>query len=175
MGDTELLTAITNLTQDIIPFWDLAMIFAYIIGAITVVVGFCVLGKGGRPAFGIASCIFGTLLLGLPTILDAASQTIFQSDAPKGLSVVSSGGGADTVFITFSTTVAVLTGLIAVIKSLTMFSKIGSGSSGASMAHAVTYFVAGILCINITTVTLALGSSVGGTFQQVVNRLFTGG
>lgn len=174
MDNNELLAAISNLTQDIVPFWDLAMVIAYIIGGATVVAGLCILVKGGRQAYGAASTIVGTLLLSLPSILDAASQTLFQSDAPKGLSVASSGTGVDSVFITFAVTVSTLTGLIAVIKSLGMFSKIGSGSGG-SMANAATFFFAGILCMNITTVMQALGSSVGGIFQQVVNRLFTGG
>jgi hypothetical protein len=175
MGGNELLAAIANLTQELAPFWDLAMVVAYLAGLCISVIGFLTLTRDGQRGTGVACLIFGALLLGLPTIMDAASQTLFNMDAPKGLSTAAPGGGADRVFIAFAVAVAALIGVIAVIRSLIMASKIGSGTSNAGAGPAIVYFVAGILCINLVTVTRILGASIGGVFHDVVTRLFGAG
>jgi hypothetical protein len=152
------------------------MIIAYLVGFCISVAGWFVLTREreGQRGYGIACIICGALLLGLPTILDAASQSIFNSSAPKGLSTAAPGGGADRVFIDFAVAVAGLIGLIAVIRSLIMASKIGSGSDNNKGA-AIVFFVAGIACINLVTLSHALANSIGGVFQDVVNRLFGAG
>jgi hypothetical protein len=174
--DNELLRAIANITNDIAPFWDLIFIVAYILGGVSVVVGLFMFGKGGQGhGTGWAMCVFGALLLGLPAVLDAVSQTLFLADAPAGLATgAGGGGGVEDTFVRFAVTIARLTGLCGVVKGLAMLRRVGSGSE-SNIGHAIIFIVAGVICVNIVTFMNALGVSVGGTFQQVVSRLFAGG
>jgi hypothetical protein len=175
--DNELLRAIDNITNDIAPFWDLIFVVAYILGGVSVLSGLFMFGrdKGQGHGAGYATIVFGTLLLGLPTVLDTVSQTLFLADAPAGLAGSGGGGGGvEDTFVRFAVTIARLTGLCGVVKGLAMLRKVGSGSE-SNAGHAVIFIVAGVICLNIVTFMNALGVSVGGTFQQVVSRLFAGG
>jgi hypothetical protein len=172
--NNELLQALANLTADIAPFWDLILTLSYIGGAIFVVAGLMAMAGSGRQGRGAGSVVVGTLLLGLPAIMDAASQTLFNAQAPRGLSMMGSGGGPGDTFVLFAVRVAQLTGLIGLVKGLSLLRNAGDGRGGG-IAHGATYVTAGILCINIVPFMRAVGGSIGGMFQQVVTRLFGGG
>ena len=179
MDGNELVRALGALGEDLGPYWDLAFLVAYIIGLCGVIAGFFIIWQssgqhgGGHLGAGLAAVIVGVLLLGLESILDAGSQTLFQEDAPKNLSAVNFGSSADAAFLTFAVRVTMLVGLCGIIKGLTMFKHIGEGSGG-SKYNAATFFFAGIICINIVTFTKAFGNTVGGVLQDVITRLFGG-
>jgi hypothetical protein len=174
--DNQLLEAMRRITGELAPFWDLSLVLAYIIGAVSVVAGLFILAREREQKSGAyAAIIFGALLLGLPTVLDFVSQTLFEQNAPQALSSGTVGGGADDVFVAFAVRVAQLVGLVGFIKGLCILTKIGANrDGGGSVSHAVTYMTAGIVCINIVVFIRLLGDTIGDTFQQVVNRLFAG-
>jgi len=173
----ELVQALGNLNSELGPFWELLHTIAYLIGAGLVIAGLFVLsrGQGGiHFAKGAASVVVGLLLLGLPSVMDMGSQTIFQENAPKGLQEVQGkipGNGPETVFIKVAVGIVMLVGLYGCITGICMLKSIGEGSGG-SKYHAATFVVAGIICINILTFIKMLGASIGGVFLSTVQRLF---
>jgi hypothetical protein len=174
MNGGELLRAINAFNENLGPFWDLFVVAAYLIGLCFVVGGLFLLqrnaGQSGGYSAPVAMFIAGMALLSLESMLDAVSQSLFQQDAPRSLSTVSTGGGADAAFINFAVRVAQLVGLYGSIKGVVMLGHIGNGSGGSKYS-AWVFIVGGCCCINIVNLSTALGNSVGGVLRDVITRL----
>lgn len=67
-----------------------------------------------------------------------------------------------------------LVGLYAVIKGISLFKTHAQTHQPGMFWSATVFLVMGIICINCETFMLMLGRSIGGTFQEIVSKLFTG-
>ena len=177
----DLLQMLGNMTQQLGPLWDLILLAAYIAGFVFVGVSLFSIREstssrhGGMGqhhiGMGIAGICCGICLLSLPTFLDVASMSIFQQSAPAGLTRVS-GGSPDQAFINFSVTIVMLVGLCAVIKGLARLKMHAQTHQPGMFWSAIVFLFMGIICINCEAFMLMLGRSIGGSFQEIVTKLF---
>lgn len=177
--NSDLMQAIANISENLGPFWDLFHVIAYIIGAFMLVGSLLYMrsqGHGGHQQ-GIGGAfigmVCGVLLLALPTLLDALSNTIFEASAPTSLSSVSGGSGADGVFIKFAIRVIMLVGLYAVIKGITMLKDHARSQQGGALWSATVHLVMGIICINVEIFMRVLAESIGGVFKDITLKLLS--
>lgn len=179
----DLLQMLGNMSQQLGPLWNLMLLAAYLAGLLFVGGSLLHIKRaashhGGmgqhHTGAGIAGIVCGVFLLSLPTFLDVASMSLFQQSAPDGLTRVSGGSGPDQAFIKFSITIVMLVGLYAVIKGISLFKTHAQTHQPGMFWSATVFLVMGIICINCETFMLMLGRSIGGTFQEIVTKLFTG-
>ncbi len=128
-------------------------------------------GEGGRPLFpAIAGLACGALLLSFTSLLDALSLSLFQASAPRDLSSVEVGslGGLESL-VRLALGLVMLVGAWQRAKGLVLLR--ASALGGNTFWPGLTHLFGGVLCLNVRAFMLALGGTMGGPFQELVQTL----
>ena len=166
-----------NFTATVPELMRLVTAIAYVLGMV-----FCIKGVMGLKSFGesrthheqggakmpLLALAVGAALLYLPSSVQTAKSTFWDSSLPYQLTYVSStasaGPWADLITDVFY--IVQFVGTIAFIRGLIMLTHLGGhGGHQATLGKALTHMIAGIFCINmyqfLQTIlnTLALGST----------------
>ena len=165
--NSDLLQVLTNIVNDLgAPLFEALYWVSYAVGLI-VFGGSWLIPLSGRGNIGSAlrGIIAGACLLSFPTILDALSETLFQSSAPDMLALA----GA----VNFSVWAMRILGAGAVAKGIYL-AKQGSGPNGSSGTYrAAIYCTSGTVLLNCVAAARAFGITAGGIVQDVINKLLS--
>ena len=172
--NSDLLQVLTNIVNDLgAPLFEALYWVSYAVGLI-VFGGSWLIPLGGRGNIGLAlrGIIAGACLLSFPTILDALSETLFQSSAPDMLA--STGGSSPLAgAVNFSVWAMRILGAGAVAKGIYL-AKQGSGPNGSSGTYrAAIYCTSGTVLLNCVAAARAFGLTAGGIVQDVINKLLS--
>ncbi|MBU2742504.1 MULTISPECIES: hypothetical protein [Acidithiobacillus] len=171
--------ALQNLINAMGPWWGTLEDFVFF-GGLAIVVGALTSmyksGKQGAPVTKLAlfSFVAGVLMTSLPAWMDSLSQTAFQTNAPSALTLnpSSNGTGEYATIVTFVFDVLMLVGLIATVKALLLFRDTSEDRS--KMGPAIGHLVGGVVALNMKTMLLSLGATVGGVFQTAITKILGG-
>lgn len=177
---------IERIVISLYPWWQTVHIVAYLMGIFLVVAGLVAFASVGRiphmgaskpGAIAVSSTLAGVMLLSLPQLLDTLNYTIF-TNAPEGFisySLTTPGVIAAkkmyAQYRIFSLAVIKLLGLIAVIYGTTLLA--GSSQRPTQLGRGIFFWIAGCLSLNIEKIMLAIGASVGGTFDTIIQKFLT--
>ena len=120
----------------------------------------------------LLTLLFGTLLFGLKTFIDAASLSLFEQEA--ALSHELNQIAVDSIFkpyLRFAITVTVLLGIYSAIKGLMRLRQASLGQE-TCFWQGLTHLLGGIACINIVTLARLIGQTTGGAVQSLISKLF---
>lgn len=174
---------LTNIINNIMPWWNTFYVFGLLIGFFYVVKSLVEFGSSGKrggqagPSSYIMTFVGGLLLLNTYGFLDVATQTVFLTNSSTGLNEVglsSSGTGGNekfALYLKLSYMLVMMVGLYGYIKGAMLFS--AAGKQGEKTGPAIAHLVGGSLAINIDKVILSLGAMLGGGFQSTVNSVFS--
>lgn len=175
--DSDLLAACARLAGEVQRFYPL-------IQATAVLAGFAVVGaslvglhrrsQDRRPVGpALAGLVVGCLLASFTAVVDALTMSLFASSAPHDLSTVQTGSAAGLEeMVGLALTIVMVVGAYQVVRGLVMLKEAAEGAR--VFWPAVTHIVGGILCLNIRTFLLALGTTFGGSLAEVLNTLLGG-
>ncbi len=175
--DAGFLEACASLAASLQHFYPLIRTTAILCGL--AVTGFSLLylyrsaGSGRSALPGLAGLVTGAMLASFPAVLDALSMTIFQQSAPRDMASVQTGslGGLENM-VALAMAIVMTVGAYQVLKGLVMLKQSADGAH--AFWPAVTHMAGGILCLNIRPFMLALGTTFGGSVQEVVTALLGG-
>lgn len=127
-------------------------------------------GSGRSALPGLACLVTGAMLASFSSVLDALSMTVFQQSAPEDMATVQAGtlGGLENMVV-LAVTIVMTVGAYQVLKGLILLKQSADGAH--TFWPAVTHMAGGILCLNIRPFMQALGTTFGGSVQDVVTAL----
>lgn len=169
MNNVLSVSAIINLTKNLLPWWNVIVEFGQLIGFAFIIGSLILLikrGQGGSRAslgLSVSMVIAGIMLFQLTSSLNTLSMTVFQTASVQGNVLAYTGGGTSSATAmsiairAFAVLVAQLVGLIGFIKGLTLLSKTGEDMS--LMGPATTRIVGGFLAINVIPALVGLAAS----------------
>lgn len=173
--ESDFLEACTSIAQSLQPFYPL-------VRATSVLAGFAIMGlalaslrrtgeyrhRAALPQ--LAAFLTGALLASFTSVVDALTMSVFAESAPSDMASVSVGsvGGLEPM-IRLAVTIVMLVGAYQVVKGLVLLKEAALGAR--TFWPATTHILGGVLCLNIKTFMLALGSTVGGTLESTVRAL----
>ena len=172
--ESDLLAACARLASELQHFYPLIRTVSILAGFVflgAALVQLKASGEERRSSWpGLCALLVAGLMLSLTTVMDALTMSLFRTSAPADLASVSVGsaGGLEPM-IRLAVTIVMVVGAYQIVKGLVMLRE------SASRAHvfwsAITHIVGGILCLNIRTFVLALGSTMGGSVEEVARVL----
>ena len=172
--ESDLLEACARLASELQHFYPLIRTVSILAGLVFLGAALVSLKSSGEerksPLPGLGALLVAGLLLSFTTVLDAFTMSLFRTSAPADLASVSVGSaGGFEPMIRLAVTIVMVVGAYQVVKGLIMLKE------SASRTHvfwpAMTHIVGGILCLNIRTFVLALGSTMGGSVEEVARVL----
>ncbi len=172
--ESDFLEACANMAQNLQPFYPLVRVTSVLAGFALMGLALAGLKRAGdehRAALPqLAVFLVGALLASLTSVVDALTLSVFAQSAPTDMSSVSVGslGGLEPM-IRLAVTIVMLVGAYQVVKGLVLLKEAALGAR--TFWPATTHILGGVLCLNIRTFMLALGSTVGGTLESSVRAL----
>lgn len=170
---SEFLEACTNLAEALLPWWDAIVVASVFTGFAVAGVSLAQLHRRGEdrrpPGGALAGLLFGGCLASWTAIVDMLTGSFF-SEGPGSILSVTGGGGEMAPVIRLSIVIVMLVGAYQVTKGLVLLKMHADGQ--CAFWPAVTHLAGGCLCINVEQLMVALGTTLGGPFQSMVNTIF---
>ena len=172
--DSGLLAACSAIAESLQPFYPLVRVTSVLTGFL--IMGMALAGMRRAPEERrsalphLAALIIGALLASFTTVVDALTMSVFATSAPHDMSSVSVGsaGGLEPM-VRLAVTIVMLVGAYQVVKGFIMLKEAAFGAR--NFWSATTHILGGVLCLNIRTFMLVLGSTVGGTLEDSIRTL----
>ena len=155
-------------------YWNPILTCLYLVGFTSIVIGLVLIATGhkrGSYSPGAASFLFGILLLNLVPLLKAATVSCFNTTSALSMFGGSWEVEGNDILIKCAVAVVQFVGFLFAIKGIWKIKNSIHAGDGY-LWHGVAHFFGGIACLNITLLIKALGVSLGGPMQTVVNFAF---
>lgn len=172
-----------NILKNLIPhlqaFWDPIIHFAWMIGVFLIIGGTAVVGRmRANPAYAqkavipIMTILVGFLLINVASSMDTATWTLFQVNAPTGLSYMPPNpASVESVYVQFAVYVVQLVGAFGFIYGIMIWRRLGDGSGQYSFWRGLTHVIGGTLSLNVVVFAHYLGSSMGAQVNSVLTSI----
>jgi hypothetical protein len=174
-GGVEILN---NLVLALGQIWPAIPIIAYFTGIVLIITGLVKFAQcmPGQRWGAFATIVVGTLLVSLPSVLDAIAFSLFQQKSLHELTYSGINSSSQAApYLKAGIAIAMTVGLFSVCKGLWLISVASKAGDPSTPWRAINHCVFGVCCINIVTFVQALGAAFGGNVQSTITSLFSGG
>jgi hypothetical protein len=121
--------------------------------------------QGGRGR-ALAALASGALLVNLPELIDALSQTLFSADSLSPLAYSAPKGHSAGSLVKVSVLAIGLIGLIGVARGAYLLRL--SPAEGGGLPRALVHMIGGVVCVNLTEFLRLLAAALGGDAQALL-------
>jgi hypothetical protein len=162
------LDALANLASHLEAWWTPIISLAALIGLWLTATGLIALSsksQGGRGR-ALAALASGALLVNLPELMDALSQTLLSNDSLSPLSYAAPKSHSASSLVKAAVLAIGLVGLIGVARGAYLLRL--APAEGGGLPRALVHMAGGVVCVNLPEFLRILAAALGGDAQALV-------